>query len=107
VVENILPGAFREPVITALNIVAAIAGILLIIGLWTPIAGGVIAAAELSVLFSRPFSEDRYPLVHVFLFVLGIALTLLGPGAWSVDARLFGRKLLVTGHKTARNRPSL
>jgi hypothetical protein len=28
--------------------------------------------------------------LHVLLMTLGICLSLLGPGAWSVDARLFG-----------------
>jgi hypothetical protein len=30
--------------------------------------------------------------MHVFLAVLSVSVAMLGPGAWSVDARLFGRK---------------
>jgi len=30
--------------------------------------------------------------LHIRLGTLGVALVLLGPGAWSVDARLFGWK---------------
>ena len=30
------------------------------------------------------------PWIHILLLTLGISLALLGPGAWSVDARLFG-----------------
>ena len=30
--------------------------------------------------------------MHIVLAALGVALAMIGPGAWSVDARLFGRK---------------
>ena len=29
---------------------------------------------------------------HVFLGLLAASVAMLGPGAWSIDARLFGRK---------------
>jgi len=32
------------------------------------------------------------PSANIFLATIGIALALLGPGEWSVDARLFGWK---------------
>lgn len=65
------------------------------IGLWTPVAGAAVAVTQLWVLFSQPFWNHRYPFLHVFLSLLGAALAMLGPGTWSVDARLFGRKRLV------------
>jgi uncharacterized membrane protein YphA (DoxX/SURF4 family) len=71
-----------------LQLVAAACSALLTIGLWTPIAGFFTALAELSFLFFR-FSD---PSMHIVLAALGAALAMLGPGAWSVDARLFGRK---------------
>jgi putative oxidoreductase len=37
-----------------------------------------------------PRQEDAW--IHIFLGVLSIGLAMLGPGAWSIDARLFGRK---------------
>ena len=70
------------------HILAAAAGILLLIGLWTPIAGTVVALVELWIAFS-PHSD---PWISILLAALGAALALLGPGAWSVDARLFGWK---------------
>jgi DNA-binding NarL/FixJ family response regulator len=34
----------------------------------------------------------QLPSIHLLVGALGVALAMLGPGAWSVDARLFGRK---------------
>jgi putative oxidoreductase len=66
----------------------SILGLLLIAGLWTPVAGTLVAILQVGYLFLR--TGD--PWIHVLLATLGIALALLGPGAWSVDARLFGWK---------------
>ena len=63
-------------------------GILLLAGLWTPIAGALQAVIELWAIFSPGDSVA----VHLLLAALGVSLAMLGPGAWSVDARLFGRK---------------
>jgi hypothetical protein len=41
---------------------------------------------------SLVLSHASDPWMHVRLGALGAALAMLGPGAWSVDARLFGRK---------------
>jgi putative oxidoreductase len=58
-------------------------GVLLIPGLWTPIAGTLIALMAMWQIFT--FLGD--PLVAG---TMGGALAMLGPGLWSVDARLFG-----------------
>jgi uncharacterized membrane protein YphA (DoxX/SURF4 family) len=71
-----------------LQVLAAGAGILLLAGLWTPIAGALVAVIELWSTLSR--AGD--PWIHILLGTLGAGLALLGPGAWSVDARLFGWK---------------
>jgi uncharacterized membrane protein YphA (DoxX/SURF4 family) len=67
-------------------------------GLWTPVAGTVVAIIELWGAFSH--SGD--PWTFIQLAVLGACLAMLGPGAWSVDARLFGRKLFVNGNRARR-----
>jgi putative oxidoreductase len=64
------------------------AGTLLIAGLWTPIIATLTAIVAVWILFSNSGS----PLVPILLAVLGVSLALIGPGAWSMDARLFGRK---------------
>jgi len=71
--------------ITALQIGA---GLLLLVGLWTPLGGLLIVALEGWLLYVRP--QDPWP--HILLATLGAALALLGPGAWSADARLYGWK---------------
>jgi uncharacterized membrane protein YphA (DoxX/SURF4 family) len=64
------------------------AGILLLAGLWTPIAGTIVALVELWKIFSVP--NDTW--AFLFAATLAAALAMIGPGAWSVDARLFGWK---------------
>ena len=71
-----------------LHVLAVGAGLLLFVGLWTPIAGALVAIIALWNTFSQP--GDPWP--NIMLGTLGAALALLGPGAWSVDARLFGWK---------------
>jgi putative oxidoreductase len=71
-----------------LAVLAASAGIGLIAGLGTPIAGTLVALIELWNVFLDPHD----PWTHILLGTIGTALALLGPGAWSVDARLFGWK---------------
>jgi uncharacterized membrane protein YphA (DoxX/SURF4 family) len=38
------------------------------------------------------FSRGDGTNLHVLLAALGVSLVMLGPGAWSLDARLFGRR---------------
>lgn len=64
--------------------------LLVLVGLWTPVAGVLtaIASAWHAVAIGSNLSSD------MLLGVLGLALALLGPGAFSVDSRLFGWKRL-------------
>lgn len=77
--------------VAAPHAIGALAGLLLIAGLWTPVAGVVAACAEAWIAFSLP----EPPRIPAALGVLGITLALIGPGAWSIDARLYGRKHFV------------
>jgi uncharacterized membrane protein YphA (DoxX/SURF4 family) len=70
---------------------ASLIGLLLSAGLWTPIAGGMLAALAVWTGF-RPTSD---PWAHLFVAGISVALAFLGPGAFSIDARLFGRKRLI------------
>jgi uncharacterized membrane protein YphA (DoxX/SURF4 family) len=66
----------------------AVAGVLLFAGLWTPVAGAVVAVIEISLLLR----VHEHPLVGLLAGSIAAALAMLGPGRWSVDARLFGWK---------------
>jgi uncharacterized membrane protein YphA (DoxX/SURF4 family) len=66
----------------------AVLAIFIVIGLWTPIAGALIAAVEVWSAFVYPGN----PGTAILLATLGATLAMIGPGAFSVDARLFGRK---------------
>jgi hypothetical protein len=57
-------------------------------GLWTPVVGTVVAIVEVGIVCSR--AGD--PFVALILATLGATLAMVGPGAWSIDARLYGRK---------------
>jgi putative oxidoreductase len=71
--------------------IGAVAGVLLIAGLWTPITGTVVAILEASLAFLSPANAA----LPVFLAVLGATLAMIGPGTWSLDAWVFGRKRII------------
>jgi putative oxidoreductase len=51
----------------------------------------VVAGRELWAVFS----DDGDPWMALVLATLGASLAMIGPGAWSVDARLFGRRQIM------------
>ena len=63
-------------------------GALLVAGLWTPIAGSLVVVLGLWDTLAQHGNLSSY----VPLASIGAALALLGPGAWSFDAWLFGWK---------------
>jgi putative oxidoreductase len=64
------------------------AAVCICIGFWTPVMAAIEGIAELAMALPRANGYEH----HLLLAVLAISLALLGPGAWSVDALLFGRK---------------
>jgi hypothetical protein len=68
--------------------VGAVAGMLLLVGLWTPVAGTLVAIADGWLIWSSAGDTVSSAMVAV----LGATLAMIGPGAWSIDARLFGRR---------------
>jgi uncharacterized membrane protein YphA (DoxX/SURF4 family) len=82
-----------------IGVVAILVGAALLIGFLTPIAGASAAIGNsvmgLSLLGGSGASAYDKAFIAIDLVVLSIALVLLGPGAFSVDARLFGRREII------------
>ena len=81
-----------EAIALAQHSIEVAGAMLLIIGLWSPVAGALIALDELWIALSLYSSRPGSHWNHIFLAVLTAGVAMLGPGAWSIDARLFGRK---------------
>ena len=78
--------------VTIVAVLSLAAGILLIAGLWTPVVGILVALIEVWKMIMLP--GDKW--VWLLLGTAGAALAMLGPGLWSIDARLFGWKRIET-----------
>lgn len=83
----VLNGTFAASV-AAPQIAGAVLGLFILAGLWTPITGALVATVEVWTAFSGSGS----PWISTILAILGGTLAMIGPGALSIDARLFGRK---------------
>ena len=82
-----------------LGSIAILLGLMLLIGFLTPVAG--IAATVSYVAVGASLVQSLDPVKHNNAFTaldlsfMSAAQVLLGPGAFSVDARLFGRREIV------------
>ena len=74
--------------VTVLAVLGIGAGLLLLIGLWTPIAATLVAAIQLWKICWKLGD----PWIYVLLGTIAVAVAMLGPGLWSVDARIYGWK---------------
>jgi hypothetical protein len=70
------------------QLVGAVAGAFLLVGLWTPVAGTLVAIAGGWIVWS----DAARPVSSIMLTAMGATLAMIGPGALSIDARLFGRR---------------
>ncbi len=83
-----IPGEFPPAFAPEAYIAFVVLGFALLLGLWTPVMATATAMLEGLTAF---YGAGNYS-THILLIVLAISLALLGPGAWSLDARVFGRK---------------
>jgi uncharacterized membrane protein YphA (DoxX/SURF4 family) len=78
------------------GVLLAISGACLLIGLLTPIvsvlAGLICSGSAMSLLAPPAGNLLNGTLVSLEMIVMAAAIALLGPGAFSLDARLFGRR---------------
>lgn len=84
--SRVLPGQMILPLI--FGVLAIADGAILIVGLWTPLAG--ILAFALSAAEILVYHENPCP--GILLAAMGVGVAFVGPGALSIDARLFGLK---------------
>ena len=77
-----------SPQIIAVCVVAIGLALLLLAGLWTPVAGTLVAALELCTI---PWELGSLS-THIFMATMAAASALAGPGFWSLDNRLYGWK---------------
>jgi putative oxidoreductase len=85
----VLRGVPAEPAVPAL--IGGVLGLFVLAGLWTPATGALVALVQVWIALAGPGGA----LTAMILAALGGSLAMIGPGAWSIDARLFGRKYIV------------
>lgn len=68
-----------------LCLIAFVAAVFLLLGLLTPVAGIMIAVVAVCA---------GHSLTAIIVAVLGATVAVIGPGTWSIDAKLYGRKHL-------------
>jgi putative oxidoreductase len=92
-------GAAPAITVAVVNVLSICAAFLLVGGVWTPVSGALIAAFGLwTGLGARADLSTS-----LLLIAIGAALVMLGPGAWSVDARLYGwRRIDVRDRRSDR-----
>jgi putative oxidoreductase len=86
-----MQGDFGGTAALVVRCAALVVALLLLIGLATPVAGISEAAIQVGLMIL----DKRYDSSSMMAAALGLALAMLGPGAWSLDARAFGRKRIV------------
>lgn len=85
-------------------VVGLMSGTLLLIGYLTPAAGVLAALCSLGrmssqfLLFAGSLLDSRAAIT--FEMSIAVALAFLGPGAFSLDARLFGRREIIIPRTT-------
>ena len=83
------------PLTVVLQVIGMATAVLLVVGMFTPVAGVLAATAKVWLATSRFSSHSGDPWLALAQAILAAALAMIGPGAWSIDARLYGRKQLV------------
>ena len=89
----------RVPAVWATGLGLAVSGAALIVGLMTPYASLLLALSLLAGLFSATpaFLIGLFGPKHFVgvLVLISVAIAFLGPGAYSLDGYLFGRREII------------
>jgi uncharacterized membrane protein YphA (DoxX/SURF4 family) len=83
------------------GLLAFVIGISFMLGFLTPLAGSLSALAGLAIHSLHPeWSAPMTGLLGVSQLAMVVAITLLGPGAFSLDAYFFGRRKIIVPRVT-------
>jgi uncharacterized membrane protein YphA (DoxX/SURF4 family) len=72
------------------ELIGSALGLFILAGLWTPAVGTLVAVVQVWIALTGAGDESQ----AIVLAAIGGTLAMIGPGAWSIDARLFGRKYI-------------
>lgn len=92
-------GAFAPAAMVPV-VLATATSLVLVLGLWTPLVAVMVAVATGAahvLAWAPPVAPVAWPVL-----VDALVLALLGPGAYSLDARLFGRREVLVSHQPRR-----
>ena len=81
-----------ETIVFVQDLIAAAGGIFLLAGLWTPLIGTLVGLDEVWLALFHHSTQSQHSWMQLVLASLAVSIAMLGPGAWSIDARLFGRQ---------------
>ena len=88
-----------SPTLCAIGLLECVVGAALLIGFLTPIAGSLSAIVNGVIAFFLVQKLAVHASARICsvmnVVVISLALILLGPGAFSLDARLFGRREII------------
>jgi putative oxidoreductase len=88
----------------AFHVFLTVLALMLLVGLWTPIVAALMSISA----FLEVALHDVSWLQCVSVAFLSVALALIGPGAWSIDARLYGwKEIKISGGRRRPNDPSV
>jgi uncharacterized membrane protein YphA (DoxX/SURF4 family) len=91
------------------GLLAALGGALIVVGFLTPLASALIALGSAGIVFAW-FPAPMMNIIDTllaggFVIVMSVAIAFLGPGAFSVDCRLFGRREIVIPYPSRPAKP--
>ena len=84
------------------GLLAVVSGALLLVGFLTKATSALagLSSVALSWVPALPLNSFDTKLSLFFVIVMTVSIILLGPGAFSLDSRLFGRREIIIPHNT-------